>query len=64
MPTPHDVYCSCGDQLEITKRTLDSDGDLTIHVSACGSCAASAAQAAVEQAAEAAGGEDENPVIT
>lgn len=50
MPTPYDVKCDeCGDDLEITSRKMDSDGDVTCRVRPCSQCLDYAATTAIEQ---------------
>ena len=39
MPTPYQVYCAeCGNELEVTKRHMDSDGDVTVDILPCETC--------------------------
>ena len=39
MPIPYEVLCSeCGQTLDVTKRTMDHDGDLAIEVEPCDTC--------------------------
>ncbi len=39
MPTPYNVRCSgCTNDIEITMRSMDHDGDLLVEVEACPTC--------------------------